>query len=122
MYFLLLTLSNQVNILYLKCSLMLRISELKNLLTSRPFWLMDGAIGTELERRGYQTQLPFWTAFAAQDVPDLLKQIYQDYLDIGCDILTDVSIPPCGGNCQSPPFVNHLHSHTIHFGFYSIFG
>ena len=67
---------------------MLRISELKNLLASRPFWLMDGAIGTELERRGYQTQLPFWTAFAAQDVPDLLKQIYQDYLDIGCNILT----------------------------------
>ncbi len=67
---------------------MLRISELENYLNQKPYWLLDGAIGTELESRGYHSPLPFWTSFAARDCPALLRDIYRDYLDAGSLILT----------------------------------
>ncbi|HNS96639.1 MAG TPA: homocysteine S-methyltransferase family protein [Polyangiaceae bacterium] len=50
--------------------------------------LLDGATGTELERRGLQTKLPLWTALAARDVPELLLSVHQDYVHAGADILT----------------------------------
>ncbi|NND32171.1 MAG: homocysteine S-methyltransferase family protein [Saprospiraceae bacterium] len=62
--------------------------DLVNLMESRPHWLLDGAVGTELERRGFQTSLPFWTAFAAVESPQLLKDIHLDYLQAGADIIT----------------------------------
>ncbi len=67
---------------------MLRISELENYLIQKPFWLLDGAVGTELESRGYPSPLPFWTSFAARDCPQLLKDIYLEYLDAGSLVLT----------------------------------
>lgn len=67
---------------------MLQITAFHELLCTRKCWLIDGAIGTELERRGYETQLPFWTAYAIQEAPDLLRAIYRDYLSSGCNILT----------------------------------
>ncbi len=67
---------------------MMSISSIQRQLLSRSYWLLDGAIGTELEARGYQTSLPFWTAFAAWDCPDLLTKIYLEYLEAGSNILT----------------------------------
>ena len=57
-------------------------------LEAKPRWLLDGAVGTELERRGYHTSLPFWTAFAALDHPDLLSSIHGDYIKAGADIIS----------------------------------
>lgn len=54
---------------------------------SRPL-VLDGPTGTELERRGYETRLPLWTATAPVDVPDLLHAIHRDYVTAGADILT----------------------------------
>lgn len=45
--------------------------------------LMGGAMGTELQRRNYQTKLPLWSAGANLDAPDLVTQIHADYLDVG---------------------------------------
>jgi len=67
---------------------MLEISAFNRLLNDQKYWLLDGAIGTELERRGYQTSLPFWTAPAVREVPELLRDIYRQYLQAGCQILT----------------------------------
>lgn len=64
------------------------ISSIQRQLQSGSYWLLDGATGTELEARGYQTSLPFWTAFAAWDCPDLLSKIYLEYLEAGSNILT----------------------------------
>jgi homocysteine S-methyltransferase len=50
--------------------------------------LLDGATGTELERRGLRTHLPLWTATAARDAPGLLLAIQQDYVTAGADVLT----------------------------------
>ena len=67
---------------------MLEISAFKKLLDSQKCWLLDGATGTELERRGVFTQLPFWTALAVEEHPGILSDIHKEYLSAGCQILT----------------------------------
>jgi len=49
--------------------------------------VLDGATGTELQRRGFVTTA-LWTADAATLAPDLLRQIHLDYLLAGADIVT----------------------------------
>lgn len=49
---------------------------------------MDGAIGTELQRRGAPMDSVAWCAVATQSHPDLLGQIHQDYISAGADIIT----------------------------------
>jgi S-methylmethionine-dependent homocysteine/selenocysteine methylase len=50
--------------------------------------LLDGAMGTELERRGVNTNGPGWTSKAIIDHPDLIVQIHRDYIDAGAQIIT----------------------------------
>ncbi len=50
--------------------------------------LLDGATGTELGRRGVQTELPLWSARALVDAPDRVLEIHTDYVDAGAEILT----------------------------------
>lgn len=54
------------------------------------FHVLDGATGTELNRRGVDTGLPLWSANAlTSDIGlNLLRQIHLDYLNAGADILT----------------------------------
>jgi len=60
---------------------------LAELLATRDVVLLDGATGTELERRGFATSLPLWTADAALHAPDLLRQVHLDYLRAGADVV-----------------------------------
>ncbi len=48
--------------------------------------LFPGAMGTELQRRGYKSALPLWSAAANLDAPALVEQIHTDYFDAGADI------------------------------------
>ena len=52
--------------------------------------LLDGATGTELNRRGIDTGLPLWSANALTTDSGLnaLRQIHLDYLNAGADIIT----------------------------------
>lgn len=52
------------------------------------FVLFDGAMGTELERLGFEANLPLWSARANDDAPQLVKKVHQSYLDAGSDFLT----------------------------------
>ncbi len=47
---------------------------------------MPGGMGTELQRRGYETKLPLWSATANTDAFDLVVDIHSDYLKAGADI------------------------------------
>lgn len=58
----------------------------KQRILNNDFLLMPGAMGTELQRRGYDTKLPLWSAGANLDAPDLVEQIHYDYLVLGADI------------------------------------
>jgi S-methylmethionine-dependent homocysteine/selenocysteine methylase len=50
--------------------------------------LLDGATGTELQRRGVDTSLPLWSARALLEAPDVLRAIHADYIAAGADIIT----------------------------------
>ncbi|HET6511056.1 MAG TPA: homocysteine S-methyltransferase family protein, partial [Candidatus Kapabacteria bacterium] len=50
--------------------------------------LLDGALGTELERRGADTTSAGWTSKAIVDHPELIAQIHREYIDAGARIIT----------------------------------
>lgn len=52
-----------------------------------PF-ILDGATGTELERRGVSCALPLWSAHALLEAPDTVRAIHADYARVGCGGVT----------------------------------
>ncbi len=50
--------------------------------------LLDGAMGTELQRRGADTGLPLWSAKALLAQPETVLQIHRDYIAAGADVIT----------------------------------
>ncbi|UCH09944.1 MAG: homocysteine S-methyltransferase family protein [Fidelibacterota bacterium] len=50
--------------------------------------LLDGAMGTELHRRGVDTALPLWSAGALESAPDMVRTIHQNYVMAGSRIIT----------------------------------
>ena len=57
-------------------------------LTRGEIVLLDGALGTELERRGVPTRLPLWSAQALVQAPDRVREIHEAYVRAGAEILT----------------------------------
>ena len=53
----------------------------------RQAMILDGATGTELERRGVDISLPLWSARALITAPDVLAAVHRDYLDAGADAI-----------------------------------
>ncbi len=53
--------------------------------------VMDGPMGTELERRGYDVNDALWSAKFLKENPDAIRQIHYDYLKAGADIITCAS-------------------------------
>ncbi|PIQ68432.1 MAG: hypothetical protein COV91_04160 [Candidatus Taylorbacteria bacterium CG11_big_fil_rev_8_21_14_0_20_46_11] len=51
-------------------------------------YYLAGATGTEILRRGFPTKLPLWSAQVLFDKPELLTDIYLDYIRAGADIIT----------------------------------
>jgi S-methylmethionine-dependent homocysteine/selenocysteine methylase len=50
--------------------------------------LLDGAMGTELDRRGVATPLPLWSAAALIEAPEVVRAIHEDYIRAGADVVT----------------------------------
>jgi S-methylmethionine-dependent homocysteine/selenocysteine methylase len=57
-------------------------------LTRGEIVLLDGAMGTELERRGVPTKLPLWSAQALVSAPDRVREVHEEYVRAGAEILT----------------------------------
>ena len=49
--------------------------------------LMDGATGSELDRRGVDVSMPLWSARAMDEAPDVLGEVHQEYLEAGADAI-----------------------------------
>ncbi len=58
------------------------------LLASQKTILLDGAVGTELTRRGFDVDRPGWSANAIMEAPELLAAIHCEYVDAGADVIT----------------------------------
>ena len=49
--------------------------------------IIDGAMGTELERKGIPMDNQAWSGAAVWTHPDEVRQLHQDYVDAGADIV-----------------------------------
>jgi homocysteine S-methyltransferase len=54
---------------------------------SRPL-ILDGAMGSYLQQKGFRTDNVIWTTNINRSNPDVIVQIYEDYIDAGADIIT----------------------------------
>ena len=50
--------------------------------------ILDGAIGSELERLGARMDQEVWCARALADCPDIVHQVHRRYIDAGADVIT----------------------------------
>jgi len=50
--------------------------------------LLDGPVGTELERRGLKLPPPLWSARAIEEAPELLREVHADYAAAGARVHT----------------------------------
>ncbi len=53
--------------------------------------LLDGAMATELERRGVDLRDPLWSAKVLLENPDLIRQVHLDYFRAGANVATSAS-------------------------------
>jgi len=57
-------------------------------LQSSEILILDGPMGTELHRRGINISLPLWSASAIWECPEIIREIHEDYIYAGADIIT----------------------------------
>ena len=53
--------------------------------------VLDGALATELEARGFSVNDALWSAKALFERPDLVRSVHLDYLRAGADVVTSAS-------------------------------
>ena len=63
----------------------LQFESLMNLDNS--IFIIDGAIGTELDRAGVDVGMPLWSANAILEAPEILKQVHIAYLEAGAQAI-----------------------------------
>ena len=51
-------------------------------------FIIDGATGTELQRRGAEMKKEAWCALATESHPETLRQIHEDYIRAGARLIT----------------------------------
>jgi len=61
---------------------------LKPFLEQQGFVMLDGALATELERHGADLKHELWSAKMLIEAPEMIRQVSQDYLLAGADIIT----------------------------------
>jgi homocysteine S-methyltransferase len=57
-------------------------------LGTRPVAILDGALATELERRGADLKDPLWSARCLVDDPRMIRGVHADYFAAGADVAT----------------------------------
>ncbi len=56
-------------------------------MSTTPLLLLDGATGTEFDRRGVDIGMPLWSAQAIFNAPDVLKEVHASYFEAGADAI-----------------------------------
>lgn len=64
---------------------------LQLLLDARGVIVLDGALATELERRGANLNDPLWSARQLIERPELIRAVHRDYFRAGADVATTAS-------------------------------
>src|ERR1700730_7925382 len=63
-------------------------SPLEALMAARPVVILDGALATELTRRGAGLFDPLWSAKILIEQPGLIRAVHLDYFKAGADVAT----------------------------------
>jgi homocysteine S-methyltransferase len=61
------------------------LNPIASILDKHQALVIDGALATELERRGYDLKDDLWSAKILLDQPEAIKQLHADYLKAGAD-------------------------------------
>ena len=89
----------------------------KDLLEKQEVIILDGALGTELERRGYDVSGKLWSAKYLLENPQILQDLHEVYVQAGSDIITtssyQASIPAFVEAGLSPEKAYELMKETV---------
>ncbi len=61
------------------------MNPIASILDQNPALIIDGALATELERRGYNLKDELWSARILLEQPEAIKQVHLDYFKAGAD-------------------------------------
>src|SRR5829696_8257371 len=61
------------------------LNPIATIVQTHPFVVLDGAMATELERRGCDLNDPLWSARVLVEAPELIRQVHADYFAAGAD-------------------------------------
>jgi homocysteine S-methyltransferase len=64
------------------------IEQLKRRMAQGEVLILDGATGTELQRRGVPMDELSWSATAIVTHPEVIRKVHRDYIGAGADIIT----------------------------------
>lgn len=67
------------------------MNPIEALLQKQPISIVDGALATELERRGCDLNDALWSAKVLMEQPELIRQVHLDYFNAGADIAITAS-------------------------------
>ncbi|MEW8975873.1 MAG: homocysteine S-methyltransferase family protein, partial [Exiguobacterium sp.] len=66
------------------------MSRIKNPVDQRlqevPFLILDGALATELEQKGFDLNDPLWSARLLIEAPEQIERVHHDYFEVGADV------------------------------------
>ena len=63
------------------------VSQLGERLAAGEVIIIDGAMGTELQRRGVPMDKVAWSAAAIASHPDTIREIHEDYIRAGAEVI-----------------------------------
>jgi homocysteine S-methyltransferase len=66
----------------------------------QPVLILDGALATELERRGADLVDPLWSAKYLIEQPDMIRAVHLDYFKAGADVATTATYQATFEACQ----------------------
>jgi homocysteine S-methyltransferase len=67
------------------------LNPIAQFLTQQPLMLLDGALATELERRGADLHDALWSAKVLMEQPNLIRLVHRDYFEAGADVAITAS-------------------------------
>lgn len=67
------------------------VSPIENALAQQPYLVLDGALATELERRGADLHDDLWSAKLLIESPQMIHDVHMDYLRAGADVVSSAS-------------------------------
>jgi S-methylmethionine-dependent homocysteine/selenocysteine methylase len=64
------------------------MASIEDRLENAPVLILDGAMGTELQRRGVPMHRVAWSAAALETHPQTVRQVHEDYIAAGAEVIT----------------------------------